>query len=204
MFVFLFMFLVFYLVLLYFSIFRLSKEDVEVRLPPSTICSTIQECNLMPGDILIRRYITEDTRLFDQIVQPFFTHSSVYIGSGQIVSAVGFKPNIQDEVIQENLYTSDWMHLDMEKWFIVRPLFTQPYIKKIIKNLEDIANDPQYGFGLFDASKKQTTCADIIYRQLTVDPSMSTLPESPKHVTPDYLFWLSTEFPQLFQIMGHN
>ena len=75
-------------------IFRLSPYDVSLRLPHSpSSCTHISECDLLPGDILIRRYITSRTTVFEHIIHPYFTHSAFYMGNDQIAEAVGSEEN---------------------------------------------------------------------------------------------------------------
>jgi hypothetical protein len=173
MLVFLAVFLFLSFALFYFSLFRLTSAQVDALLQKSSgeynlqlnlsnksnslntqnqpnLCTSIKDCEFMPGDMLIRRYITEDTERFEKVMRPFLTHSTFYIGNGEVVEAVGSKPDIKDEVVKEPLHSTDWMNSDIEKWVIVRPLFIKPHIQEITKSLKDIADDPDYGFGLFD------------------------------------------------------
>lgn len=107
---------------LYAGIFRLSAEQVFQSLPDTAgKCKTIGDCELLPGDILVRRYITNRTRLFDTLAHPYFTHAAFYLGGGKIVEAVGTENSAEDDIQIAELSNSDWFDAGTENFAIIRP-----------------------------------------------------------------------------------
>ena len=68
-------------------------------------CHELSKCQLIPGDILIRKHATERTRLFEVLFNPYFTHTAFYYGDGQIIEAVGNESNSVDDVRMDNFST---------------------------------------------------------------------------------------------------
>lgn len=188
---------------LYAGIFRLSPEQVFQSFPyTAEKCKTIGDCKLLPGDILVRRYITNRTQLFDILVHPYFTHAAFYLGDGKIVEAVGTENNAEDEIQIAVFFESDWFDADMEKFAIIRPNY-RGKLENIKSELEKIAEDTEYRFGLFEHDKKMRTCADFILQPF-LDAHLVTDLHTPNIVTPDYLFWLGATTPAEFEIVGQG
>mgnify|MGYP005615951677 FL=1 len=196
---------------LYPEVFRLDKEQVSSTLHESMmknkapICSEIQDCDLIPGDILLRRYVTERTKLFDRIIHPYFTHTAFYLGDDRLAEAVGSEKNSEDDIQINTLSRGDWMDEQIEGFVIIRPTYTADQLDSIKIGLAQIAEDPEYIFGLPRKGNKKTTCADMIYKQLQDEnliPISNT--QVPKIITPDYLFWLATQHPLNFEVVDFN
>ena len=187
----------------YQSIFRLTPNQVA-----KTICQTIPryqkitDCQLRPGDILIRRYITSRTKALDQYLHLYFTHSAFYIGNDYIVEASGKEQRPEDEIRVTRLSTSDWENSDIENFVIIRPKNYEGKLDKIISNLKTIAADPNYRFGLPIQGGKRTTCAELILKEIITEKVIQE-PKVPKIITPDYLFWLAVNNSDNFEIIGH-
>jgi hypothetical protein len=187
---------------LYNDIFRLSFNEISNSL--SSIipqCKKIIDCNLVPGDILIRRYITKKTWLFDKLANPYFTHSTFYLGNDQIIEAVGTEKDPEDEIQIATLSKSDWFNNDVENWVIVRPKNITQKFNTIKNNLINIAEDKEYVFGLPQQGHKKFTCADLIFNQ-SKENGLVDISNAPKIISPDYLFWLATQNPTDFEIVG--
>lgn len=188
----------------YVNIFRLSKSQVSGFLSNITSqCKKIADCILLPGDILIRRYITERTRTFDKFIHPYFTHSAFYLGNDQIVEAVGTEKNPKDEIQITTLSKSDWLDISVNNFVIIRPKYSTTQLDTINENLKKIAEDPDYKFGLPQIGYKRATCADLISKQL-IDANIINVSSTSKIITPDYLFWLAVNNPSNFDIIGYN
>lgn len=199
----LFLFTVYLGSIFYNSIFRISYDKVKYDLKNMNVtCHEISECKLLPGDILIRRYVTNRTAIFDKVLNPYFTHSAYYIGNGKIVEAIGNEINDENEIVVNNIYETDWNEKNIDSWVIVRPILEPEYINTINRNLEAIANNPKWRFGLPNQEDTRSTCADLIFNQLT--PHFPTITLKPKFITPDYLFYLATQNPKLFSIISYN
>ena len=113
---------------IYTNIFRLSSDQISSSLlGVISQCKKINDCKLLPGDILIRRYITSRTWVFDRFVRPYFTHSAFYIGNDQIIEAVGKEKSPIHDIQIVALSTSDWFDPGIESWVVIIP-------KKIAKN----------------------------------------------------------------------
>ncbi len=187
----------------YNSIFRLSFHQVSSSLTTKiSQCEKISDCKLLPGDILIRRYITPKTWVFNKFAHPYFTHSAFYLSDDQIIEAIGTEKDHKDEIQILKLSKSDWLDSDIESFVIVRPKYTDEKLDQIKRNLTAIANDPNYRFGLPQFGDKQATCADLILEQL-LNEKITTTFNTPKIVTPDYLFWLAENNPNNFEIIGY-
>lgn len=188
----------------YVNIFRLSQNQISVSLFDRTSqCRKIADCNLLPGDILVRRYITERTRIFDKFIHPYFTHSAFYLGNDQIVEAVGTEKNPEDEIQIATLSKSDWLDISVNNFVIIRPKYSITKLDTIKENLKRIAEDPDYKFGLPQIGYKRATCADLISKQL-IDANIINVSSTSKIITPDYLFSLAVNNPVNFDIVGYN
>ena len=184
----------------YIHVFRLSQQDVEQTLSNyPDICTTISNCILMPGDILIRRYITPQTQYLDFFIHPYFTHSALYLGNSQIVEAVGIKKSHAHEIQISSLSTSDWNDKKIEKLVVLRPNYKVDQLRRIIDNLYQIAADPDYRFGLPQPLLKQTTCADLIVTQLK-NEHIILESYAPQIISPDYILWLATRDMHIIDI----
>lgn len=172
------------------------------------LCKDIKTCDLRDGDILIRRYVTDKTRLLDKTLHPYYTHMAFYIGDGYIVEANGTEENKEDDIIKEKINTSDWYDSEIPSFIILRPTYSKDTLAKIDAELTVIANDSQYIFGIPDTNdsrnaninnvintnsnknKKQTYCSYIIYDELIthriiIDRGTKT---NKRFISPDYLF----------------
>ena len=166
-------------------------------------CQKISDCKLVAGDILIRRYITKRTWLIDKLAHPYFTHSAFYLGNDRIVEAVGTERNPEDDIQISTLSRSDWFNDDIKNWVIVRPKNIEPKINTIKNNLANIAEDREYRFGLPQQGYKRFTCADLIFNQLK-ENGFIKISDTPKIISPDYLFWLTTLNSMDFEIVGYS
>lgn len=185
------------------NVFRLSHNQVSVVLQnKQSFCKKLKDCKLITGDILIRRYITDRTWLFDKLANPFFTHSAMYLGDDKIIEAVGNEKLNQDEIVINDIIKSDWYDTGIESWVIVRVKNIPSKITKIKKELEDIAMDPEYSFGLPTKNHKQISCSDLILNPL-ISNGVIQIESKPAVITPDYLFWLAISEANDFEIMGY-
>ena len=176
-------------VLFYNSIFRMSKTDVIIILKDQgSKCDNIKFCKLLSGDILIRRHITPNTSLFNLTLRPYFTHTAFYEGNGRIIEAIGNQKKNENEIKIIELSKSDWTSENIESFVVIRPNYPQGTLTTVTNNLEKIANDSEYRFGLPQLSNKQTNCSDMIFRQLEIIKLVNSKGLS-TFITPDYLFW---------------
>jgi len=189
---------------LYNGIFRLSSDQISNSLIDTMPqCKKIKDCKLLSGDILIRRYITSRTWLVDKFTHPYFTHSAFYLGDDQIVEAVGTEKDPADEIQITTLSKSDWLNFDVNNLIIIRPKNHSRELDIIKSNLTNIAEDPNYTFGLPKQDYKKATCADLIFKQL-FDENIIHVYSPPKIITPDYLFFATKNDPDNFEIIGYN
>ncbi len=188
----------------YNSIFRLSLDQISNSLSNTVpLCKKIIDCKLLPGDILIRRYITKRTWLVDKFAHPYFTHSAFYLGDDQLVEAVGTEKNSKDDIQIGILSKSDWLNFDVNNFIIIRPKNYSLKLDAIKSNLINIAEDSDYIFGLPKQGYKKATCADLIFKQL-FDENIIHVSNAPKIITPDYLFSVAVNNPNDFEIIGFN
>lgn len=188
----------------YKDIFRLTHNQVQTSLSTNmSLCNSIKDCKLLPGDILIRRYITKRTWLIDKLAHPYFTHSAFYIGNDQIIEAVGTEENSQDDIQIATLSESDWYNTDLNDFVIIRPINYSGKLDIIESNLKNIANDPEYIFGLPESGKKKTTCADLIFKELHNEGIIQTK-DAPQIIAPDLLFSLLQKNSKEFNIVGYK
>lgn len=188
----------------YKNIFRLSKKQVaDSLITTAPKCTKIKDCQLLPGDILIERYITNRTKNFDRFANPYYTHSGFYIGKDQIVEASGTEKNKQDEILIRTFSQSDWVNF-VTDFVIIRPKYnSENQLSMIMNNLVEIANDTEYRFGLPEKNKKSATCADLIVKQLVNNNVLANIDQK-IIVTPDYLFWLAKNNLNIFETIGYN
>jgi len=157
----------------------------------------------MPGDILLRRYITPRVSMMDRFAHPYFTHSAFYIGNGDIVEAVGTEKRPVHDIQINSLLQSDWMDSEIESWVIVRPKNIAGKFEVIKKDMTAIALDSGYSFGLPKFGNKTTTCADLVFTQLR-DKRVIDISNPPQIITPDYLFWVALHDQTDFEIIGYG
>ncbi len=188
----------------YTNIFRLKKGDVSAVLSSTpSKCDKIKDCPLLPGDILIRRYITKNVWLANTVVRVFFTHVALYLGNNQVVEAHGRENKPEDDIRVDSLSNSIWVQDDVKNWVILRPKKNTDKIGQMVKHLSAIADDPEYIFGLPKIGHKKAMCADLILNELQTQgiiPPVSTV----KIITPDYLFWNTVNTPNNFEIVGYS
>jgi hypothetical protein len=158
---------------------------------------------LLPGDILIRRYITKRTWLFDTLAHPFFTHVAYYVGGDQIVEAVGTEKQSKDDIQVTQLSGSDWFNDDVRTFVIMRPKDSESEVADMSSALIRVANDPDYTFGLPEVGHKRTTCADLVYEQLRTE-DLVTSRMVPEIITPDYLYWATRYGSKDFDVLGYS
>ncbi len=188
----------------YNSIYRLSRAEVSGYVSQEVIqCDSLEECILLPGDILIRRYVNSNTRTFDTWLNPYFTHVALYLGGGQIVEAVGKQKNRQDEIQIVDMAKSDWFDEGIESWVLVRPRDFNEQFDIILSNLKSIAENPEYGFGLGNSTDTQYSCADLIFSQL-VKYGIVVPVEEGRIITPDYLFLTTVNQNEEFEVFGYR
>lgn len=186
----------------YNNLFRLSYNQVKNSLSEnSSICNKISECNLIPGDILIRRYLTKRTNLTTFLLHPYFTHVAFYLGNNQLVEAMGMERNSNDEIKISSFSNSDWLDSGIESFVIIRPNYSSEQLNIIENNLITIANDQEYKFGFSWQGGKRTTCAKIIFDQLLSEKifNVSNINED---ITPDYLFWVLKNHSKNTKMIG--
>lgn len=185
------------------DITRLRKYDVELFLSnKQSECKKLNECQLISGDIIIRRYITSRTWLIDKIAHPFFTHSAIYLGNNQIAEAVGTEKDSKDDIQVGDIRKSDWLDSDIESWVIIRPKYSETNLKEVLTDAVNIAEDPDYKFGLPDGGNKRTSCADLIYSEL-IKYKVIVDTHVPQIVSPDYLFMKTVmQKPNEFKVVG--
>jgi hypothetical protein len=138
----------------------------------------------------------------DRLAHPYFTHSAFYMDNDLIVEAVGTEENPQNEIQIASLSKSDWFNEDVNTFIIIRPKNYGSSLALIKMDLEEIANDPEYTFGLPGKEQKKLTCADLILNQLQ-DKNIVEILNTNKIVTPDYLFYTLTSNPN-FEVVGYN
>jgi hypothetical protein len=190
---------------IYINVFRLTSDEISIFLSDvKPQCTEIVNCELLPGDILIRRYITKRTWLIDKLANPYFTHSAFYLGDNQLVEAVGREKDKKDDIKIVDLSTSDWFNSDINNFVIIRP---KNYFSKldIIKSkLINIAEDPDHIFGFYRQGYKRATCGDLIFRPLFDEKIINVFSNRPKIITPDYLFWVLVNNCNNSEIIGYR
>jgi len=188
----------------YLDIFRLSPKEISFSLSNTTRhCEKIRDCPLLPGDILVRRYITDRTRLFERVLHPYFTHSAFYMGNDKIAEAVGTEKNPADDIQVAEFSKSDWFDSDIESFVIIRPKNYNGKFEKVKEDLEKVAEDPDYRFGLPKHGKKTTDCADFIVTPLLEEGIFAFL-NAPQYINPDYLFSTAIQSQSDFEIVGYR
>ncbi len=185
------------------TVFKISPEYVTSILQKKTsACKKIIDCSFVEGDILVRRYITKRTWLIDKFTKPFFTHSAMYLGSNKIVEAVGNEKITQDEIVISDLTTTDWYDAGVESWVIIRPKNISNKMAKIKGELENIASDPEYSFGIPIKNRKQLSCSDLVLNPL-ISNNVIKITSTPELITPDYIFWLGVNDTEDFEVFGY-
>lgn len=188
----------------YNNLFRLSHNQVKnLLLKDISTCNKVSECNLIPGDILIRRYITERTDLTSFLLHPYFTHVAFYLGDDQLVEAMGMEINSNNEIKINSFSKSDWLDSEIESFVVFRPNYSGEQLKVIKNNLINIANDPEYKFGFSWQGGKRTTCAKFIFDQLLLE-KIFNISSTLENITPDYLFWILKGNSKNNKIIGYS
>ncbi len=150
----------------------------------------IDRANLKKGDILMRRYVNDSTRLPLMVFKNYFSHVAAYVGDGMIVEAVGNMPDNADEVTLVELEKSDWI-LDKDKAeaaVIFRPRFDQGAIDGFSESLKLAASNSQFHFGIRkpDGMDRTTVMCTTIVTDALEEQGM--IERMPYVIAPDYLF----------------
>jgi hypothetical protein len=189
----------------YKSIFRLSYEQINKSLEETPAeCKKLSDCKLLPGDILIRRYITNTSDLFSKTLDPYFTHSALYLGNDELFEALGNDQTPENQIQITKLSQRDWLDKEMVNFVVIRPKDYHGKLDEISKNLRAIANDPEYVFGMLNEEKKTVSCSDIILKYLVENNIIGNLPDKPQIIPPDYLFFATQRDNSDFQVIGYN
>ncbi len=189
----------------YNSIFRLSFEQVSASLDDTpSLCRKFVECKLQPGDILVRRYITSVNNLFEETLDPYFTHSAYYLGDDEIFEAVGNNVPPRDQITVTKLSESDWIDDGMETFVIIRPKRYGSRLPYITDGLKKIADDPEYVFGPLNEKLKTASCSDLIFKFLQDEAIVVDVKKNPPYITPDFLFLATVRDTENFEIIGYN
>jgi hypothetical protein len=184
--------------------FRLLPEEVYQMLGDKTSrCTKMKDCDLQPGDILLRRYVTKDSWLTNTAVGINFTHVGFYLGNDQTVEAHGREKNHKDDIRTDVFSTSMWAQDDIQNWAVIRPKKYGEKINEMKSNLISLANDPNYVFGIPRTGYKRVMCADFIFNEL-LRQKMVTSHDAPKIITPDYLLLIANNHPDDFEILGYG
>ena len=190
---------------IYTTTFRLSYEEIKTSLENNpTQCKKFVNCKLIPGDIIIRRYVTKVTDLFSKTLNPYFTHSAFYFGNDELFEAVGNYGPPKDQILITKLSKSDWFDENMNNFIIIRPKNYNGKLDDIISGLRGIANDSEYVFGPLQEGKKMASCSDIILKYLEDEGVLTNLYKNPDIITPDYLFWVIEKDPSNFGTVGYD
>lgn len=189
----------------YDSVFRLSYAEITTSVGNnSSQCKKFKDCTLQPGDIIIRRYVTNASELFNDLLDPYFTHSAIYLGNDELFEALGTNESPENQIRITKLSERDWLAEDMNTFIIMRPKIRTETIDNVILELKNIANDPEYTFGIWDESKKKASCSDAIFKYLEKNGIISISSNIPTIITPDYLYWITKNDTAMFQIVGYN
>jgi hypothetical protein len=194
---------IYYAVTFYKSTFRLSQAEIsESLLKRPSSCTKLSDCALQPGDILVRRYINSNTIYFDKLLHLYFTHSAFYLGDGNIVEAIGPQKDHQNEIQVTKLSESDWMDSGIESWVVIRPTYSASQLESIEANLENIADDPEYRFGLPSLGERNVTCSGLIASEL-INGGAITGNNISHNPTPDFLFSLTMTDNNRFKVFAY-
>lgn len=174
-------------IIIYSNLFRLNRENVKNTFNTKPTCDTINKCNLLPWDILIRRYITKRTKIMDEYLNLYFTHSAIYYWNNIIIEATGKEENKKDDVIKHSIYKTDWLDDEIESWVIIRPKYDKKITNKILNKLDNIAKDPNYSFWISIFWDK-TSCSDLIFKVIYENNVYNNI-EKPYFITPDFLYY---------------
>lgn len=191
----------------YSNFFRLDYQKISTSLEGrEPLCQKLKDCKLLPGDVLIRRYITRSNDLFTKYFNPYFNHSAVYIGDDNIFEAAGNFETPENQVRIRKFSDSDWMDEEMNNFVVFRMKEGRKNpdkIKRYIENLINIADDPEYLFGIYNQNKKTATCSDAILNFIKNNGLVEDI-NIPTIVTPDYLFWTGIKDTDNFELVGYN
>ncbi len=189
----------------YRSVFRLSATEISnIISEQKPSCVNLKDCKLEPGDILIRRYVTSTSEIFNSYFKPYFTHSAVYLGNDELFEALGDDQTPEDQIKISRLSKGDWTRGNLIGFVIIRPKYSQNTLAEFENSLRKIANDPEYTFGPWNPSTKKASCSDSIYNELINNSIIERDINPPKYITPDFLFWFTLNHKNEFEIIGYN
>lgn len=174
----------------YSRIIKTNRSEIQERFQKEVIyCKDLATCNLKKGDMLIRRHVTKRTYIFNELLNPYFTHTALYIGEGKIVEASGVEYDRKDDISIKNLSETDWLDKDIEALAIIRITgYKEIDFDNDIKKISAIAEDQNHVFGF---EKGEISCAELLYRNISY-PLFKKVPIE-MIVTPDYLFKILTD-----------
>lgn len=189
----------------YNSIYRLNYDRVFSLIKNSKPeCTKLSECKLREGDIVMRRYVTQFNQIYDTLLNPYLTHTGYYLGKDQLFEAFGNIPDIKNQITISRFSGSDWLDQDMKNFIVARPKIINESIRSASQKLRDVANDPQYVFGILDEKAKTASCSDIILKTLVDNGIVSLSEPLPKLISPDYLLWVIYNNSEKFDFIGYD
>ncbi|MDD4409225.1 MAG: hypothetical protein PHW52_01055 [Candidatus Pacebacteria bacterium] len=179
------------------KIYVISDEEVRSSLSGrSSSCLKIIDCPLLPGDILLRNYPTNRTRLYEAIFNPYFTHSAIYYGDGLVIEALGDDPDDSREIQIRGINETDWLNEDMVEWVVIRIKSDKEVIDRMREKAKEIAEDDTQIFGL---GKNKHTCSGLIAERLIEE---GLVVSEKDEISPDRLFRYAIDHGNAFEIVA--
>ncbi|MBP9758135.1 hypothetical protein KBD45_00430 [Candidatus Dojkabacteria bacterium] len=149
-------------------------------------CINLLDCDLAPGDILIKRQITDRTNFISKLYGLYFTHAAMYVGDDNIVEARGKEKNKSEEIWLTNINNTEWVSNEIESFIVLRVKnSTYSKLKTSIEFIKQIANDDSYVFG-FDndiSQSKEQYCTGLIWKAYNFADILGDPPN--KFISPD-------------------
>jgi hypothetical protein len=184
------------------KLFTLRETQVQEAIKdlPNIVCESVDKCDLLAGDILIKRDLTNRTYLIAKLFGLYFTHSAIYLGSGEVLEARGYEKNSQDEILVSPWEESGWATKGNEI-IVIRPVVDPYLIEEVVQKGREIASDHRYHFKLGPFGKEEygLNCTELVW-DLYSDAGYLD-PYQEKYLTPDYLFSYARANPSKFTRM---
>lgn len=164
--------------------------------------SKIDKCELHSGDILLLRYINQNTLWLRILGNPYFVHAAMVTDDNRIIESPGFG-NLQADIREIQIENSDWLDDRVESWVIIRPkidVLRKQYLVDMARQIQ--LSNVKFGLTSDNKSNKIINCSQFIWQIYYKNGLMQDTTTANQIISPDYLLLEAINNSDSFEIVG--